>query len=105
MAALTGAGVGAAAGGLVGSLTGAGVSEADAHIHAEGVRRGGTLVTVRSDDTQAAHINTILDGRMPVDLTRRRTEYEADGWKQYDPAAEPYTPEQLSTEQKRRFVA
>ncbi|MGI4849189.1 MAG: hypothetical protein ACRYGK_13765 [Janthinobacterium lividum] len=104
VAALTGAGVGAAAGGLVGSLTGAGVSEADAHLHAEGVRRGGTLVTVRSDETQAARINTILDGRMPVDLTTRRTEYEADGWKQYDSAAAPYTAEQLTTEQKRRAV-
>ena len=104
VAALTGAGVGAAAGGLVGSLTGAGVSEADAHLHAEGVRRGGTLVTVRSDETQSARINTILDGRMPVDLATRRTEYEADGWKQYDPAAAPYSAEQLTMEQKRRGV-
>ena len=84
--------------------TGAGVSEADAHLHAEGVRRGGTLITVRSDDTQAARVTTIVDGRMPVDLTALRTEYEADGWKRYDPAAAPYTAEQLTAEQKRRAV-
>ena len=47
-AALTGAGIGAAAGGLIGGLTKAGVSEQDAEYYAEGVRRGGVLVTVRT---------------------------------------------------------
>src|SRR5439155_20856442 len=42
-----GAAAGAAAGGLIGSLTGAGVSKEHAHIYAEGVRRGGSLVTAR----------------------------------------------------------
>ena len=60
VAALTGAGVGAAAGGLLGSLTGAGVSEADAHTYQEGVNSGGTLVTVRADDAQAAHVEQIM---------------------------------------------
>jgi hypothetical protein len=45
VAAVTGAGVGAAAGGLIGGLTGAGLSEGDAETYAEGVRRGGTLVS------------------------------------------------------------
>jgi stress response protein YsnF len=60
VAALTGAGVGAAAGGLLGSLTGAGVSEADAHTYQEGVNSGGTLLTVRADDAQAAHVEQIM---------------------------------------------
>ncbi len=47
---LVGAGVGAAAGGLVGALTDAGIDHGDADAYAEGVRRGGTLVTVRADD-------------------------------------------------------
>ena len=46
--AVTGAAVGAATGGLIGSLTEAGVSEQDAHVYAEGVRRGGTLLSVRA---------------------------------------------------------
>ena len=46
--AATGAVVGGAAGGLVGSLTGAGVPEHDAQFYAEGVRRGGNLVTAAS---------------------------------------------------------
>lgn len=105
VAALTGAGIGAAAGGLFGSLTGAGVSEADAHVHAEGVRRGGTVVSVRVDDTQAARVEAMLDGRAPVNLAARRTEYEAEGWKQYDPAAAPYTTPQVTTERKKRVVS
>lgn len=60
VAALTGAGVGAAAGGLVGSLTGAGVSEADAQTYQEGVNSGGTLVTVRAEDNQAAHVEEMM---------------------------------------------
>ena len=45
-----GALVGAAAGGLVGALTQAGVPENDAHVYAEGIRRGGTLVTAKVDE-------------------------------------------------------
>ncbi len=102
VATLTGAGVGAAAGGLVGSLTGAGVSEADAQVHAEGVRRGGTLVTVRADETQAGRIEMVLDGRTPVNLATRRAEYETEGWANFDPSAVPYTAESLAAERKHR---
>ncbi len=49
-AATTAAGAltGAAAGGLVGALVGLGVSDEDAHIYEERVKRGGVLVTARS---------------------------------------------------------
>ncbi len=61
IATLTGAGVGAAAGGLLGSLTGAGVDEADAKGYAEHVKSGGTLVTVRATDQDAAQVEYILE--------------------------------------------
>jgi len=102
---LTGAGIGAAAGGLLGSLTGAGVSEADAHTYAEGVRRGGNLVTVRVDDAMAGTANAVLDGHTPVNPVARRAEYEQEGWKSFDPAASAYTTEQVVTERKRRVVS
>ena len=105
VATLTGAGVGAAAGSLLGSLTGAGVSEADAHVHAEGVRRGGTVVTVRAEQIEGARIEAILDGRTPVDLATRRAEYEAEGWSKNDASAAAYTAEQVTTERKRRVVS
>ncbi len=105
VATLAGAGIGAAAGGLFGSLTGAGVSEADAHTYAEGVRRGGNLVTVRADETMAGTVNAVLDGRTPVNPVARRTQYEQEGWKGFDPAAPAYTTEQVVTERKRRVVS
>ncbi|MBO1073876.1 hypothetical protein [Roseomonas marmotae] len=83
VAALTGAGAGALAGGLVGSLTGLGVSEADAPIYAEGVRRGGSLVTVRTNDARAAEAESILARHNPVDIRNREADYRASGWDGY----------------------
>jgi hypothetical protein len=39
--------IGGVAGGLLGALTNAGISEEDAQVMVEGVRRGGTLVAAR----------------------------------------------------------
>ena len=95
VATLTGAGVGAVVGagggGLIGSLTHAGVPENDAHLYAEGVRRGGSLVTVRADDTRAAQVETILNGGNAVDLVGRRAEYQQAGWTSFDENAPPYS--------------
>lgn len=77
---LVGAGVGAAAGGVVGALTDAGVSHEDAHIYAEGVNRGGTIVTVRADETRAAMAAEILDANGSVDLNDRTSEWKTGGW-------------------------
>lgn len=83
VATLTGAGAGAAAGGLIGSLTGLGVSEKDAHVYAEGMRRGGSLVTVKIDDSRELEARTILDRYTPVDLSAREADYRAGGWRGY----------------------
>ncbi len=90
IATLTGAGVGAAAGGLIGGLTGAGVSEDEANVYGEGVRRGGTLVTVRTDDTQADRVQSIMQQHNPVDWQTRGAEYRQSGWNRFDPNADPY---------------
>ena len=92
IATLTGAGIGAAAGGVVGSLTGAGVNENDAHVLAEGVRRGGTLVTVRTDDARADEIRTIMTRHGGhVDTAARGEEYRSAGWDRFDESAPGYT--------------
>lgn len=80
IATLAGVGVGAASGGLVGSLTGAGVSREEAHVYAEGVKRGGSLVTVRVDDADAPRVESILAQHRAVDWQERRASYGAD-WK------------------------
>ncbi len=99
--AATGAVVGGATGGLVGSLTGAGVSERDAQFYAEGVRRGGTLVTVRVDDARAAAAREILYRHQAIDPAARSAAYRETGWTSFDETAPPYTAEQIEAERER----
>lgn len=99
--ALGGAAVGGAAGGIIGALTDSGVSERDAHVYAEGVRRGGTLVTARVDDQLAAQAQTILGRTRVVNVEERRRDYEAGGWTGFDPAADNYTPEEIERDRAR----
>ncbi|HEX3416016.1 MAG TPA: general stress protein [Stellaceae bacterium] len=99
--AATGAVVGGAAGGLVGSLTGAGVPEHDAHFYAEGVRRGGTLVTARADDARASAAREILQRYKSVDPADRGAAYREGGWTSFDENAPAYTADQVAAERSR----
>jgi hypothetical protein len=99
--AVGGAVVGGAAGGIVGSLTGAGVPEHDANFYAEGVRRGGTLVTARVDDARATVAREILQHHKWVDPTVRGAVYRESGWTSFNESAPPYTPDQVAAERDR----
>lgn len=99
--AAAGAVAGGAAGGIIGALTDSGVKEDDAHVYAEGVRRGGTLVTARVDDSLALKAEAILQQRDRVDLSARRRIYAQEGWSQFDENADPYTPDQVKRELER----
>lgn len=90
VAAVTGAGAGAAAGGLLGALTQAGVGEEHANVYAEGVRRGGNLVTVRTDESRAAEAEAIMARHNAVDTDTRGANYREGGWSRYDENAGPY---------------
>ncbi len=104
LALLAGAGVGAAAGaavgGLVGALTKIGVPEQDAHLYAEGVRRGGTLVHVRASDDLAGEVADIMTQHGAVDVDKRREHYEKSGFKGHDVAAPAYSTEQIARERE-----
>ena len=99
--AVAGAVVGGAAGGVVGALVSSGVPEEDAHVYAEGVRRGGTLVTAQVEEDQAISAEAILDRSRRVNVTDRRTAYTADGWNKFDDTLDPYTPTQVDAERNR----
>ncbi len=75
-----GAGIGAAAGGLLGGLMGAGIPEDEAHAYVEGVRRGGSLLTVSASDVEADDVRQILLRNGAVDMDRRSDEWRAAGW-------------------------
>ncbi len=86
-----------------GAATGAGVTEEDAHVYAEGVRRGGTMLTARVDESQAARVESVLaSSGGHVDVAARRSEYQAEGWNRFDPTAPGYTTAEVQTERKRR---
>ena len=82
---------GSATGGIIGALVDSGTSEEDAEVYSEAVRRGGTLISVRSDD-ETDQIDAILNRHSPIDPATKRTEYEKDGWKQFNPDAPAYQP-------------
>lgn len=67
-----GAVAGGATGGIVGALVDSGVSENHAHAYSEAVRRGGTLLSVRTDDARATEVRSILDRYDPVNPDARR---------------------------------
>jgi len=87
-----GAGVGAVSGGIIEAMTSAGVPEAQAHLYAEGVRRGGTLVVARVDESQVDLAEAIMRRHNPVDTASRRAVFLKEGWKTFDPKAPPYVP-------------
>jgi hypothetical protein len=87
----TAAAAGAVGGGIAGALTDNGIDKEDADIYAEALRRGGTLVIVEADLSDASKVGTMLRSHHPVNIERLREDYKADGWVRYDPKAEPYT--------------
>jgi hypothetical protein len=90
---------GGVAGGVIGALTQSGVSEEDAHVYAEGVRRGGTLVTARVPDGERARCEAILN-RSAVDIREREALYQRGGWNRFDPNASPYTADEIRRERE-----
>lgn len=98
-ATAAGAAAGAATGGVIGALTQAGVSKDDADTYAEGVRRGGTLVSARAQDADRARLEAILD-QSAVNLQSRRAAWQKSGWSSYDPSAQPYSAEQVRKERE-----
>ncbi len=96
-----GAVAGGAAGGLIGAMTRSGVSEDDANVYAEGVRRGGTLVTARVEDGLVPAAEDILKRSNWVDPVERRAAYNEQGWTRFDETLSPYGAEDVEKERNR----
>lgn len=99
--AAAGAVAGGAAGGIVGAMTSSGVSEDDAHVYAEGVRRGGSVVTAKVEDAFAPEAEAILKRSNLVDPVARRTAYNKEGWSRFDDTLDPYDTKQIEDERNR----
>ncbi len=97
---LGGALAGGLAGGLVGGLIGLGIPEEDARIYAEGVRRGGTLVIVRTPDNAAENARSIMEQHNPVNIERSERRWREMGWEGYSEEAAPLSDRELEQERK-----
>jgi hypothetical protein len=80
-------------------LAQAGTSQEDAYLYAEGVRRGGTLVSARVADADRARYEAVLD-RSAVNVRDRGAAWRKAGWQNFDPKAAPYTAEQIRRERE-----
>jgi hypothetical protein len=98
---LAGAAAGAVGGGLIGALVDYGVSDDEAHVYAENLRRGGTLVSVRADESRLNDAELIMQRFTPVDVRERESTYRGEGWTGYNPDAPVYTPEEREAERRR----
>lgn len=99
--AAAGAVAGGAAGGIIGAMTESGVPEDHAHVYAEGVRRGGAVVTARVDNALYADAEAILRWGSWVDPVQRRASYSEQGWSRFDETLDPYTEDEIEKERLR----
>jgi uncharacterized protein (TIGR02271 family) len=106
LAAALMAGVGAAAGAVTGGVTAGlidlGVPAEDAEYYAEGIRRGGILVTAHAADSSADQVQSIMESHNPIDLEERSSAWRSEGWTGFDANAQPYTASSTSTTSSTR---
>lgn len=99
------AGIGAAAGAITGGITAAlidmGVPEEDADYYAEGLRRGGTLVSATVDEAWLERVEEIMNRHSPVDIERRAGYWRETGWTGFNPEVTPYTTDEIVRERER----
>jgi hypothetical protein len=67
-----------------------GVHDEQAQYYAEGVRRGGTLLTVRSEDDLASRAVDVMNRHNPIDVRHRAGQWREAGWQGFDVNAPPY---------------
>ncbi|MFZ4813167.1 MAG: hypothetical protein ACOYL5_01430 [Phototrophicaceae bacterium] len=82
VAGLTGVVAGAVTGGIIGALVKSGVPEDEAHHYAEGIRRGATLITIKTTEVRRAEAILKRDGA--VDIYERANTWHQDGWQGFD---------------------
>lgn len=83
---------------VISALTNVGVPQDDAHVYAEGVRRGSALVVGTVEDNQADQAVAILDRNNTIDIDKLGSRYREGGYTGYDAAQPAYTEPDLTSE-------
>ena len=73
-------GFGATAGGLLGSLTSASITEEEVETYAEAIKRGGILVVAQVEDRFEVEVKSIMKEAGALEIKAHRKEWEAAGW-------------------------
>lgn len=84
-----GAGVGAAVGGILGAMLELSISEEDAEIYAEAVKRGHILVAVQAAGEDVTLAERIMANANAEDVKNLREQWRAAGWQGYEPVENP----------------
>lgn len=78
------------AGGPVSALMACGIAESDAHVFAEGIRRGGAIVAARADDEmEAEQAALVMNQHGACDIDACATGWRSQGWGGRIEPAEP----------------
>ena len=76
--------VGGVIGVVIGLITGHDISSKDSELYTEGLKNGGTLVTVTVDEGIAGKVSEAFKGHGPVRLEERPGDWSAEGWVSLD---------------------
>ena len=87
--------------GLVNYLEKHGVPDTHSHYYAEGVRRGGSLVKVFTDDSHYTKAVEIMRQHGAVDMNKRASYYKSEGFNRYDENAGHYDEQQVAAERPK----
>jgi uncharacterized protein (TIGR02271 family) len=101
LAGLLGAGAGAVVGGLVGALVRSGVPEEAAGHYAEAVRRGGSLISLVTDESRVSEAEVIMNRHHPIDLEERIASWRDVGYTEHSTEAEPFDAAMIAAERER----
>ena len=86
---------------IIGALTQSGLSDQDAQVYAEGIRRGGTLVVARVHEAHVADLDRLL-GRSSLSAAELHGSYSKLGWRSFDESAPPYSADQVRKARRLR---
>jgi hypothetical protein len=81
-------------GGVIGALTNLGIPPDTAGYYAEGIRRGGTLIAVRTEDYMSDRAVEVMNRHQPVNLKEQAGVWRQSGWTGFDAGSRETAQEQ-----------
>ena len=87
--------------GMTAYLNRHGVPDAHSHFYAEGVRRGGHLLTVFSDDEHYSTAVELMRDHGAVDVAKRSHYHKQSGGEKFNPQAQPYSDDEAQAEREK----